>query len=83
MGWEEGLICDPRDESLQGLHLIHMIILKYNVPGPNVLVVFSLSLFQELIDESCHRCFSSVLGRELFNVYIRVRFLKLPFLPPF
>lgn len=63
-GWGEGLICDPRDWSLQGLHLIHMIILKYNVPRSNVLVIFFFSLFQGLIDESCHRCFSSVLGRE-------------------
>lgn len=64
-GWGEGLICDPRDELLQGLHLIHMIILKYNVPGSNVLVIFSSSLFQILTDDSCHRCFSSILGRQL------------------
>lgn len=60
------LICDPRDWSLQGLHLIHMIILKYNVPWSNVLVIFSFSLFWGLIDESGHRFFfSSILDGEL------------------
>lgn len=75
----EGLICDPRDKSLQGLHLIHMIILKYNVLGSNVLALFSFSFFQGLIDESAHICFSSIWGRGSVscNLSIGVRFLKL------
>lgn len=63
-----GLICDPRDWWLQGLHLIHMIILKYNVPGSNVVAVFSFFLFQGLGDESCHRYFSSVWCRAVAQV---------------
>lgn len=63
-----GLICDPRDWSLQGLHLIHMIILKYNVPGSNVVAIFSFFLFQGLGDESCQRYFSSVWCRAVARV---------------
>lgn len=81
-GLGEGLICDPRDWSLRGLHLIHMIILKYNVSRPNVLVIFFSSYFRDslmnLVIDVFHQFWV-----ESHNLYIRIKFFKLPFLPAF